>query len=136
MISSYLSLSHENFLQFKKDSNLQLTEIISIRLSIRLKRQTIKLSKENFFSLFYIPKVICISSKIPFLEEKSIKLNLLLRYTLDNNEVKIPIKKIFENIMLEISFPPKGFITFNFNLVNTQILIKKYTINKIQIFGY
>ena len=38
--------------------------------------------------------------------------------------------------MLEISFPQKGFITFNFNLVNTQILIKKYTINKIQIFGY
>ena len=52
MISSYLSLSHENFLQFKKDSNLQLTEIISIRLSIRLKRQTIKLSKEIFFLYF------------------------------------------------------------------------------------
>ena len=66
-----------------------------------------------------------ISIKILFPEKKSIILYLPLRYISDKNEVKIPIEKIIENIMMEIPFSTKGFITFNYNLKKIQILIKQ-----------
>ena len=134
-ISSH-SLDFNNNNQFKREQNLRLNEIVTTRLSFTSKRKTLKLLKENFFSSIYIPKVICLSSKIPFPQEKSILLNLILNYILNNNEVKIPIEKIIESIMLEIPFPPKGIISFNYTLNNTQILIKQTPINRIQIYSY
>ena len=134
-ISSY-SFDFNNNNQIKREQNLRLNEIVTTRLSFTSKRKTLKLLKENFFSSIYIPKVICLSSKIPFPQEKSILLNLILNYILNNNEVKIPIEKIIESIMLEIPFPPKGIISFNYTLKNTQILIKQTPINRIQIYSY
>ena len=55
-----------------------------------------KILKKIFFSSIYIPQMISISSKIPFI------LYLLLKYIFHKNEVKIPIEKIIVNIMMEI----------------------------------
>ena len=98
--------------------------------------QEIKVSKENYFNSIYIPKVICLSSKSPFPEEKSIILKLLLRYILDKEERLFPIEKIIENLMLEITFPPKGIYGFKYELNNKEILIKQSPLNKIQILSY
>ena len=98
--------------------------------------QEIKISKENYFNSIYIPKVICLSSKCPFPEEKSIILKLLLRYILDKEERNIPIEKIIENLMLEIPFPPKGIYGFKYELNNMKLLIKQSPLNKNQILSY
>ena len=114
-------------------NNLRLNHIVS---SFDKKRKSFQLSKENFFNSIYIPKIICLSSKAPFPEEKSIILKLLLKYIDDHLEVNIPIEKIIENLMLEIPFPPKGMFKFNYELNNNKIEIKQNPLNKRQILSY
>ena len=122
--------------QINRSHELRLNEFVTTRLTFSKKRQTIRLNKESFFPSIYIPKVICLSSKSPFPEEKAQILNLLFNYV-NNGEDKIfPIEKIIENIMLEIPFPPKGIYQYFYIFNNLKIKISRSPLNKYQIYSY
>ena len=132
---NYVTHMHSNP-NIKKDYH-SFNELFTIKENNNnINNQEIKISKENYFNSIYIPKVICLSSKCPFPEEKSRILKLLLRYILDKEERNFPIEKIIENLMLEIPFPPKGKYGFIYGLNNIEILIKQCPLNKNQILSY
>ena len=77
----------------------------------KLKTITPKLKK--LMDQYYIPKVICFSSFVPFPNEEKYLLTKLLAYVSGmtkgiQNNIVIPIEKIIEKLILGIPRPPKG----------------------------
>ena len=98
------------------------------------------MTKINVFSSIYIPKVICLSSLSPFVEEKKIILKKLLDYIYKIDDITIPIEKIIENLVLNIPFPERGIAQINYKdsyLFNSDsFIIKQFAYNKLLIPSY
>ena len=112
----------------------------------KLKPLTSKLKKliENY----YIPKVICFSSFVPFPSEEKYLLTKILTYVnamtkgIQNNII-FPIEKVIEKLVLGIPRPPKGkfYITYkNTNCIipNTEnnYDIKQRELNQYNYYSY
>ena len=86
------------------------------------KNETINEEKEKNFSKFFVPKVICFATLLPFGEELKEILNNIYNFYLANltsNNNLIPIEKIIEQIVLKIPTPVSSnaeiSVSFKFN---------------------
>ena len=90
--------------------------------------------KENDYSNYYIPKILCFISLKPIYEyQKNILLQIYDYYTNNKNNVKIPLEKIILNILCNIPRPTKGLNIYEFNLNENykKIKIKEERMNKL-----
>ena len=77
------------------------------------KLKVITSNQKKLMEKYYIPKVICLSSFVPFPSEEKYLLTKLLAYVNGmtkgiQNNIVIPIEKIIEKLILGIPRPPKG----------------------------
>ena len=97
---------------------------------------------------YYIPKVICLSSFVPFPKEEKHLLNKILIYVkgltegIQNNLI-VPIEKVIEKLVLGIPRPPKGkfYITYKNNnciipKTENDYEIKQREINQYNFYSY
>ncbi len=99
------------------------------------------MTRINVFSSIYIPKVICLSSLSPFVQEKITILNKLIEYINKKDDITIPIEKIIENLVLNIPFPERGIAQIIYKdsyLFNSDsfLIIKQNAYNKFLIPSY
>ena len=97
---------------------------------------------------YYIPKVICLSSFVPFPTEEKYLLTKILAYVNGitkgiQNNIIIPIEKVIEKMVLGIPRPPKGkfYITYKKNnciIPNTEndYEIKQRELNQYNYYSY
>ena len=108
------------------------------RQSVVLKENPLYiLQKKKLLEKYYIPKVICFSSVIPFPYEFGYLLNKIIDYTINqnseenseqnnitnNNKKVIPLEKIIEKIVLEVPMPMRGI--FHIKFTNNNEFFKK-----------
>ena len=132
---------------------LSLYHEMCIRVKKHMKRNQYKaksLTKEqkNLMDKYYIPKVIVLSSFIPFPNEQKYLLNKILLYTSGmtkgiQNNIVIPIEKIIEKLVLGIPMPPKGkfYVTYKNNnciIPNSEndYDIKQRELNQYNFYSY
>ena len=112
----------------------------------KLKPLTSNLKK--MIEKYYVPKVICLSSFVPFPNEEKFLLNKILAYVNGmtkgiQNNIIIPIEKVIEKLVLGIPRPPKGkfYITYKNNnciIPNTEnnYDIKQRELNQYNFYSY
>ena len=112
----------------------------------KLKPVTSNLKK--LMEKYYIPKVICLSSFVPFPSEEKYLLTKILTYVNGmtkgiQNNIIVPIEKVIEKMVLGIPRPPKGkfYITYKNNnciIPNTEndYEIKQRELNQYNYFSY
>jgi hypothetical protein len=71
-------------------------------------RKTKSKKKDSLLDNVYIPKVLCISSFMPFPHEFKILLTKLINYS-KSEKIIYPIEKIIENMVYGIPRPPRAF---------------------------
>ena len=145
---SYNFMSDKNFEelsdQFEKFGKMK-------RQSVILKENPLSfIQKKNLLEKYYLPKVICFSSIVPFPYEFGYLLNKLINYTItpeneensDNNNKSnykaliIPIEKIIEKIVMEIPMPMRGIFHIKFQNNNEFFKIdEKELIIKQKLFN-
>ena len=99
----------------------------------------INIKNKNFkLEEIYIPKLICISSFIPYPMQFRTILEKLVLYV-ENNNIKLPIEKEIENLVLGIPFPKKCVfypIKRNDNWINTNIDFLLRDLNQYNFYSY
>ena len=107
-----LSIYYEILIRLKKQSNQNIKGITG--------------DLKELMEKYYVPKVICFSSFVPFPQEEKYLLNKILAYV--NGMTKgiqyniiIPIEKIVEKIVLGIPLPPRG--KFYISIKNSNCII-------------
>ena len=167
-IKFYESLSKYSNVKPKKKSNIIIAgkkiEEFSGKFNNLIKRQSVLLQetplllmkKKEINEKYYIPKVICFSSTIPFPYEFSYLLNKLIKYvsepskeenidekndTNNNNiiskKIILPIEKIIEKIVMEVPMPMRGIFHIKFQNNNEffkndekELIIKQRMVNE------
>ena len=123
---------------------------------IRIKKHTKNSGKvkpitskiKKLMETYYVPKVICLSSFVPFPNEEKYLLTKILTYVNGmtkgiQNNIIIPIEKVIEKLVLGIPRPPKGkfYITYKNNnciIPNTEnnYDIKQRELNQYNYYSY
>ena len=126
---------------------------ILIRMFKHSKKNTKKLKPitsniKKTMEKYYVPKVICLSSFVPFPNEEKFLLNKILAYVNGmtrgiQNNIIIPIEKVIEKLVLGIPRPPKGkfYITYKNNnciIPNNEnnYDIKQRELNQYNFYSY
>ena len=76
---------------------------------------TMDINKSHLFDKFYIPKVICFASFVPFPNEFKYLLKKIKEYSMGIlGKITIPIEKIVENLVISIPRPIRGRFNLKF----------------------
>ena len=123
--------------------------IIYFEILMRLKQNklTITSQTKELMEKYYVPKVICLSSFVPFPTEEKYLLVRLLYYvnemTKGKNNILIPIEKIIEKLIYGIPLPPRGLffirIEKNFTIIpndKQEYNIKQRKLNEYNYYSY
>ena len=112
------------------------------------KLKPISSNLKKLMEKYYVPKVICLSSFVPFPNEEKFLLNKILAYVNGmtkgiQSNIIIPIEKVIEKLVLGIPRPPKGkfYITYKNNnciIPNTEnnYDIKQRELNQYNFYSY
>ena len=110
-----------------------------ISLKTLKNKYDIKINNKNIIpEEIYIPKLICLSSFIPYPMEFRTILEKLILYV-QKNKIKIPIEKVIENLVLGIPFPKQcAFypIKRNDGCIDTNIDFLLRDLNKYNFYSY
>jgi len=87
-------------------------------------------TKIKNFEKYYVPKCICLVSLYPFITEFKTILYEIYKYFKEEN-IKIPLEKIINNLVLEVPVPPRGLYTIEYNILETNLLLKNSRINSL-----
>ena len=113
--------------------------IKNLKKNINSDKLEINVNNKNFqVDEIYIPKLICISSFIPYPMQFRTILEKLVSYV-ENNNIKLPIEKAIENIVLGIPFPKKCVfypIKRNDSCINTNIDFLLRDLNQYNFYSY
>ena len=112
------------------DMSQKETNISSIINTNNLNNNNIYNSKIKNFERYYVPKCICLVSLYPFITEFKTILNEIYKYSKEEN-IKIPLEKIINNLVLEVPVPPRGLYSIEYNILQTNLLLKNSRINSL-----
>ena len=131
---------YELFLKIKKNN----AELNHTKANIK----PLPKDKKDLLNKYYIPKIICFSSFVPFPSEEKYLLIKILEYVSGmtkgiQNNIIIPIEKIIEKLILGVPRPPKGkfYITYKNNnciIPNSEndYDIKQRELNQYNYYSY
>ena len=91
--------------------------------------------KNKNLEKYYVPKCICLISLYPFITEYKKILMEIYKYSKKEN-VKIPLEKIINNLILEVPMPPRGLYSIEYNILETKLLLKNSRINSLFYISY
>ena len=155
-LSRYFEVKHKKNYNLFSDRNLE--EISNNfqktkRMSVTIRDNPFAMiEKKNVLEKYYVPKIICFCSSVPFPYEFGYLLNKLINYALNNannekniddnkkedknnsenentkendntNKIEIPIEKIIEKLVVEVPMPMRGIFFLNFK--NNNAFFKK-----------
>ena len=104
-----------------------------------------KIENESLLKNIFVPKVICLTSLLPFPKETEIILTTLLQtygYNEHNNKINTnnkpipPIEKEIENIIFGIPYIPNNGQNICYTLLDTIIQYKRSPINELPYISY
>ena len=114
-------LLNYNQTEHNSSNNLNKIELKKQRFEMKA-NTTLYLNKSYLFDNFFIPKVICFSSFIPFPYEFKYLLKKIKEYSLGEfGKISIPIEKIVENLVITIPRPIRG--RFNLKIKKDYFLL-------------
>ena len=97
------------------NNNLNIIKQKKQRYENKSNTTVVNTNKSYLFDNYYISKVICFSSFIPFPYEFKYLLTKIKEYTMgENGKISIPIEKIIENIVITIPRPIRGRFNVKF----------------------
>ena len=132
-----LSNYYELFLRIKKHSKTNRGSVKPLTTNLK-----------QLIEKYYIPKVICFSSFVPFPSEEKYLLNKILIYVNGmtkgiQTNIIFPIEKVIEKLVLGIPRPPKGKFYINYRSNNCIIPnnekdyeIKQRELNQYNFYSY
>ena len=120
---------NNNYMIAKKLNNFS---ILSVNRASELSQKETNISTFNnkYFKKYFIPKIICLISLYPFLNELNKIIRIIYKYSLLEKQ-EIPLEKIINNLVLEVPIPPRGLYSIEYTLLDQSITLKNTRLNEL-----
>ena len=124
------------YFQYKKEIINSVFKYKSIKIINFDKNKPEGIDTEKKFSNFFIPKVICFASVLPFYNELSLLLEYIYDYYISREDFSpLPIEKLVEKIIISLPIPLKTGTEYimNFKALNKKIQFPLCNIDEMNI---